>query len=103
MPTRRTRIERERHGISDELLEAWRVGDWHRVNRLTGTKPWMISPFDAHRSDPRDTSHYGQSLPRALEWRKRLMMVAGPPGRMNMHGEPLGPAKPRKPKHADQS
>jgi hypothetical protein len=96
------RTERAQHGITAELCEAWHQGDWHLVNRLTGTMPWMISPFDALTRDPRDQSEYGKSQPRALEWRRRLIEAAGPPGRCNRHGEPLGPAKPRRLKHADQ-
>ena len=100
MPTKRVRAERAQHGITPELCEAWYQGNWHLVNRLTDTKPWQISPFDALTRDPRDQSEYGKSQPRALEWRKRLMLAAGPPGRHNRHGEPLGPAKPRKPRGA---
>jgi hypothetical protein len=71
------------------------------VNPLTNTKPWMISPMDATpRNRPADDnrSRYAESWPRAVEWRKRLIAQAGPPGRCNRHGEPLGPAK-----RADQS
>jgi len=102
MPTNRHRIEREQHGITGELLEAWRVGDWHLVNRLTNTGPHQIAPMDAipsYRPPPDDTSHYASSWPRAVEWRKRLIAQAGPPGRCDRHGQPLGPAKAR---HADE-
>jgi len=105
MPTRRARTERARHGITAKLLEAWRAGDWHLVNRLTNTGPHQIAPMDAtpsNRPADDDNSHWAKSWPRAMEWRKRLIEAAGPPGRYNRHGEPLGPAKPRKPKHADE-
>jgi len=48
----------------------------------------MISPLDVHRHDPSDQSEYGKSLPRALEWRKRLMAVAGPPGKRRDADQP---------------
>jgi len=104
MPTNRHRIEREQHGITDELLEAWRQGDWHLVNRLTETGPHQIAPMDAicQRPADDDDSYWAKSWRRAVEWRMRLIEAAGPPGRRNRHGEPLGPAKPRKPKHADE-
>jgi hypothetical protein len=104
MPTRRVRTERAQHGITAELCEAWHQGDWHLVNRLTDTKPWQIAPMDAVSSWPADDddSPWAESWPRAMEWRKRLIAAAGPPGRCDRHGDPLGPAKPRKPKHADQ-
>jgi hypothetical protein len=82
MPTNRHRVERAQRGVTPELLEAWRAGDRALVRRLTNTKPWMISPLDAvsGRPDGDDRSPWAASWPRALEWRKRLSMIAGPPG-----------------------
>ena len=86
MPTNRHRVERAQQGISAELLEAWQQGNRDLVRRLTQTKPWMISPMDAtpgSRPADDDRSEWSASWPRAVEWRKRLMAVAGPPGRRN--------------------
>jgi hypothetical protein len=90
MPTRRTRTERAQQGITNELLEAWRQGDRALVRRLTGTRQWQISPMDAvsHRPADDDDSPWAESWSRAIEWRKRLMMVVGPPGRKPNADEP---------------
>jgi hypothetical protein len=70
------------------------AGDFHQVNRLLQVRPWQISPFDADRSY---TGHhnpfYLESLPRAVELRAALIAAAGPPGRRDRHGRPLGPAR----------
>jgi hypothetical protein len=55
----------------------------------------MVSPFDATGPEPpvwgRKTP-WGNSWPGAWELRRALIEVAGPPGRVGRHGEPLGPA-----------
>jgi hypothetical protein len=96
MPTRRHKIAPERTGLTQAAIEAWKAGDFHALNHELGIGPHQISPFDAISARPLATSTdsvWARSWPKALQLRKRLMLVAGPPGRMTIHGEPLGPAK----------
>jgi hypothetical protein len=89
MPTNRTRRPRSRaaDAVTVEAAEAWQIGDFHTLNRLLGIGPWEISPFYADREHGGDTA----SLPRAQELRQALIEAAGPPGRFDRHGRPLGP------------
>jgi hypothetical protein len=93
MPTKRRKIQPQRHGLTPEALEAWREGDKSALRTALGIKPWQISPFDvaSYRRVPGTTPNaYDQSWPMALELRKRLMLAAGPPGKFDRHGQPLG-------------
>jgi hypothetical protein len=96
MATKRTRRARERSGITPEAVTAWQAGDWHGVNRALGVKPWQVSPFDVDGPKPPTwaaDNAWAESWPWAWEARKALIELAGPPGRVGRHGEPLGPAR----------
>jgi hypothetical protein len=99
MPTKRRKLASRRIGLSAAAISGWQIGDYHMVNRELGVRPWQVSPFDAGgnlpgRCTPGDA--WCASWPRAVELRAALIAVAGPPGRMDRHGQPLGPAKARK-------
>jgi hypothetical protein len=103
MPTKRTRVTRTTAGqITAEVCAAWQAGDFHLLNRLLQVWPWQASPFDAVGAPPErgtfgtETTLYEQSWPRAVRLRRQLIELGGPPGRVGRHGQPLGPAKPRK-------
>ena len=102
MPTRRRKVAPRQTGISVRALEAWRIGDWHGLNRELGLNVHETSPFDATLPEPPEWA--GASYRRAFELRERLIEAAGPPGRVGLHGDPRGPARPRKRQvHADQA
>ena len=102
MPTRRRKVAPRQTGISIRALEAWRIGDWHGLNRELGLNVHETSPFDATLPEPPEWA--GASYRRAFELRQALIGAAGPPGRVGRHGDPLGPARPRKRQvHADQA
>jgi hypothetical protein len=95
MPTKRVKRTPARIGVSAEAAEAWRIGDWHAVNRAFGVLPCDHSPFDVNGSEPpeweRDRPWRVASRKRAWALRQALIEAAGPPGRVGRHGEPLGP------------
>jgi hypothetical protein len=99
MPTKRVKRGATPIGISAAAIEAWRTGDWHGLNRLLGIAPCDVSPFDAVGPLPSwcrtSSTCWCASWPRGAELRKTLLEVAGPPGRYDRHGQPLGPAEPR--------
>jgi hypothetical protein len=87
--------------LTPEVCEAWRAGDFHAVNQVLGVRPWQFSPFDVERTtapawlvDRRgsDSMVGVGDWQRAWELRQALIAAAGPPGRMDRHGRPLGPA-----------
>ena len=93
MPTKRVKRQPQRHGLTEAALAAWRIGDKAALRGALGIKPWQISPFDVagYRPTPgRTPNAYDQSWPRALELRKALMLAAGPPGKFDRHGRPMG-------------
>jgi hypothetical protein len=98
MPTNRTRRTRapSPDAITHEAASAWVQGDFHLLNRCLGIRPWMVSPFDASGPRPpawaRALEPWTESWARGWELRQALIAVAGPPGRMDRHGRPLGPA-----------
>ena len=74
------------------------------MNRELDIKPWQVSPFDAtpREKRPDEATAYSESFARAAELRRTLIELGGPPGRVGRHGDPLGPARPRKKQaHAD--
>ena len=103
MPTRRRKMAPDkRTGLTPKALEAWRIGDWHALNRELGLNVHETSPFDATLPEPPEWA--GASYRRAFELRQALIEAAGPPGRVGLHGDPRGPARPRKRQvHADQA
>jgi hypothetical protein len=99
VPTKRRKLVPRKAGISAAALEAWHVGDWHGVNRELGIRLWEVSPFDApahNRPPDDDRTPHAESFAKAAELRRRLIELGGPPGRVGRHGDPLGPARPRK-------
>jgi hypothetical protein len=103
VPTKRRKLSIRRIGITAAALEAWRLGDFHALNREVGIGPWQWSPFDVTREEPpgwvRDRSRGDacgcnlESYVRAWELRQALIEAAGRPGRVGRHGEPLGLAE----------
>jgi hypothetical protein len=95
MATKRTKRSATPVGISAAAIEAWRIGDWHELNRLLGIAPCDVSPFDAIGPLPSwcrtNSTCWCASWPRGVALRKRLIEVAGPPGGVGRHSEPLGP------------
>ena len=92
----------KRPGLTPKALEAWRIGDWHALNRELGLNVHETSPFDATLPEPPEWA--GASYRRAFELRQALIDQGGPPGRVGRHGDPLGAARPRKRQvHADQA
>ena len=101
MPTRRRKMAPDkRTGLTPKALEAWRIGDWHALNRELGLDVQDI----AVRCDvSRAAGIARRSYRRAFELRAALIDLCGPPGRVGRHGNPLGPARPRKKQtHADR-
>jgi hypothetical protein len=102
MPTKRRRLANTHIGISPAAIEAWRIGDFHGLHAALGVRPWHISPFDVvEGDDPENPSGMLFASPdppsewrRAVVARRRLIELAGAPGGVGRHGEPLGPGKP---------
>jgi hypothetical protein len=94
MPTKRVKRTPTRVALSEAALAAWRIGDFHALNRALGVTPHEVSPFDA--DDYADDAIVPESrrLPRARELAATLLAQAGPPGGVGRHGEPLGPGVP---------
>ncbi|MCC2663575.1 MAG: hypothetical protein K0S35_1497 [Geminicoccaceae bacterium] len=95
MPTKRVKRTPAPIGITAEAAEAWRIGDFCTLNRVLGFMPFEASPFNAHREHPGAGEFVRASLPRARAVRAALIEIAGPPGRFDRHGGPLGPAESR--------
>jgi hypothetical protein len=100
MPTNRTRRSRAptADAITHEVCAAWTAGDFHELNRLLGVAPCDTSPFDATRARPpewsrSETVYYRLSWDRAWQLRQALLKLAGRPGKVGRHGEPLGRAR----------
>ena len=98
MPTRRTRVPRERveDALSVEAVAAWKAGDFHALGRALNIAPWQVSPFDAVGKLPDwagPSSAVSQSWDRAVALRQALLEAGGKPGRMDRHGQPLGPRR----------
>ncbi|MCE3247233.1 MAG: hypothetical protein K0R41_1058 [Geminicoccaceae bacterium] len=102
MATKRVKRGATPIGISAAALEAWRIGDWHAVNRALNVAPCEVSPFDADTEAPpewargRDTL-YATSWARAWQLRCRLIAAGGQPGHHDRHGQPLGPSTDGRP------
>jgi hypothetical protein len=99
MPTKRKRLVNRQVGIPAAALEAWCIGDLHGLHRALGIKPWQESPFYADVPEPPswmrpDEVRIREDWVRALALRCRLIEMAGEPGGVGRHGEPLGPGKP---------
>jgi hypothetical protein len=52
VPTKRVKRTPERIGITAAAAQAWRVGDFHMVNRELGVAPCDWSPFDVTDGPP---------------------------------------------------
>jgi hypothetical protein len=104
VPTKRRRLANRQIGIaniSPAAVEARLIGDWHGLYEALGIDARVPSPFDVGEDDdPEDpprglfasTEPPGELWCRALVLRRRLIELAGKPGRVGRHGEPLGPA-----------
>jgi hypothetical protein len=86
--------------LTPQAIEAWTAGDRHACHQALGIEPWDHSPFDVTRETPPDwlmTMARGADLvagpdnwARAWALRRALVAEAGPPGRFDQHGQPLG-------------
>jgi hypothetical protein len=86
--------------ITPQALAAWTAGDRHACHEALGIMPWDHSPFDVRRETPPDwlvAMARGTDLVadvdnwrRAYALRQALILEAGPPGRFDQHGRPLG-------------
>jgi hypothetical protein len=98
MPTKRRRLTNRQIGIPPAAIEAWRIGDKRALDAALGIKPWQESPFYADNPEPpswMSSQTIGiNDCARAWEMRCRLIKLAGEPGGVGRHGEPLGPGKP---------
>jgi hypothetical protein len=104
MPTKRKRLENRRIGIpyiTAAAVEAWRIGDWHGLYDALGLDATAPSPFDVSEADDPENPPRGlfatpsghvELWQMSLAVRRRLIDMAGPPGRPNRHGDPLGEA-----------
>jgi hypothetical protein len=95
VPTKRVKRTPERIGITAAAAQAWRVGDFHMVNRELGVAPCDWSPFDVTDGPPPSWIKgpwQARSWRRGQELRRALLEVAGEPGQYDRHGSPLGPA-----------
>jgi hypothetical protein len=109
MPTKRRKLTPRTIGISSAAIAAWREGGFHTLNRELGIGPHQHSPFDATRATPPPwiQDNWNTDLRGGLSgvagWRhawglrQRLIELAGPPGRVGRHGEPLGPGRRGRP------
>lgn len=106
MPTKRRKVQARQVGISARAIEAWRIGDGATLHDELGLGPHQDSPFDVTRAEPPEwmphggpqTDLHGGAIGRAgwrhaWELRQRLLELAGPPGKFDRHGKPLGPRK----------
>jgi hypothetical protein len=96
MPTNRTRRPRSpsADAITAEAARAWLAGDFHALNAQFAVLPCDWSPFDVpDRGAPPswESQHRIPGWRRAQELRRSLIEAAGPPGRFDRHGQPLGP------------
>jgi hypothetical protein len=82
--------------ITPEAIDAWRQGDLHGLHRELGVAPCHASPLDVDGPTPpawaTNNPFFFESWPRGWALRVRLIELAGPPGRFDCHGRPLGPA-----------
>jgi hypothetical protein len=96
--TKRRKSAPKQIGLTEAALEAWKCGDEHTLDRELKVRPWEPSPFDVSRPEPPQTRTGGvweEGWPRAWRLRQELIRVAGPPGRSDRHGRPLGPRAKR--------
>jgi hypothetical protein len=94
MPTKRTKRQPQRIGITTAAAEGWRAGDWHTVNRELGVPVCDWSPFDVTDGPPPSWLKGPWQL---RSWRRgqqlrQALLEFGPPGVYDRHGAPLGPA-----------
>jgi len=67
------------------------MGDKVTLDRQLSIKPWQMSPFEVTAEPPYDRrTPWGESWDRAQELRDALIAIAGQPGRVGRHGQPLG-------------
>jgi hypothetical protein len=104
MGTKRRRLANRQIGIpyiSAGAVEAWRIGDWHGLYEALGLDAMTPSPFDVSEDDNPADPPRGlfatledpvELWQRSLALRRRLIDLAGPPGRVGRHGVPLGAA-----------
>jgi hypothetical protein len=45
MASKRRKLASRQVGLSARAIEAWRIGDFHGLNRALAIRPWQASPF----------------------------------------------------------
>jgi len=53
MPAKRRTPKNRDHPITPDAVAAYRAGDWLRLHRTLGLRPWQGSPLDAKGARPR--------------------------------------------------
>lgn len=77
MPFRRGRVVRARHAITPEAVEAFADGDWIRLHRALGLKPWECSPLDARDDFVLGSgTAFATSVEQARQLRAELLRVS---------------------------
>jgi hypothetical protein len=106
MPTKRRRLTNRQISIPPAAIEAWRIGDKRALDAALGIKPWQESPFYADDPEPPSWMTRQDSIDdwaHAWEMRCRLIAVAGEPGGVGRHGQPLGPGQPNYHPHRQEA
>jgi hypothetical protein len=100
MPTKRTKRNPARVGLSEAAIAAWKIGDFHALARALELVPFQPHPWPleltalgCHQGPPpADAGElWRQGWPRAQLLQRALLEVAGEPGMMGRHGEPGEP------------
>jgi hypothetical protein len=100
MPTKRRKLAPQRINISAEACEAWARGDKHACHAALDIMPFDHSPFHVTSIEPpqwlqqmggTDLIADEGNWTRAWRLREALVAAAGPPGRFDRQGRPLGP------------
>jgi hypothetical protein len=106
MPTTRRRITHRMTAVlTPHACAAWAQGGKHACHAALDIMPWDHSPFHVTSPEPPDWLQQlrGTDLiadeanwARAWKLRKALIAAAGPPGRFDQHGRPLGAVPPER-------
>jgi hypothetical protein len=83
MPLKRRLPKGREHRITPEAVAAFAAGDYMRLHRALGLRPWEASPLPLEVTalgvdqgdPPKDRSMWAQSWPQAQELQRELMVV----------------------------
>jgi hypothetical protein len=107
MGTKRQTINRGKGGhLTPDIIAAWKRADFERLHILLRLAPWEVSPFPREIAGPLGCSaddlpldpenpnkEWEESIPKALEWQRKLLAVAGWPDCRHEYEEKLRDAE----------